>query len=198
MKANTGYSIFETFVGAGGSHIGFIQENFKTIYVNDFVEDCLKTLVYNNPNLIEEKAYIDNRSILDIDAKELRNNLHVNKGDIDVFFGGVVCKGFSLAGERNPNDERNYFYHKQLELVEEFQPKISIIENVPGILNAKVLSEKVNEELRSKVDDLWNKLENYKGRKAALRKINGITNSFNEEGNILRKKKIELLKTLTK
>lgn len=85
MKANTGYSIFETFVGAGGSHIGFIQENFKTIYVNDFVEDCLKTLVYNNPNLIEEKAYIDNRSILDIDAKELRNNLHVNKGDIDVF-----------------------------------------------------------------------------------------------------------------
>lgn len=198
MKANTGYSIFETFVGAGGSHIGFIQENFKTIYVNDFVEDCLKTLVYNNPNLIEEKAYIDNRSILDIDAKELRNNLHVNKGDIDVFFGGVVCKGFSLAGERNPNDERNYFYHKQLELVEEFQPKISIIENVPGILNAKVLSEKVNEELRSKVDDLWSKLENYKGRKAALRKINGITNSFNEEGNILRKKKIELLKTLTK
>ncbi|WP_373242710.1 DNA cytosine methyltransferase [Megamonas funiformis] len=198
MKANTGYSIFETFVGAGGSHIGFIQENFKTIYVNDFVEDCLKTLVYNNPNLIEEKAYIDNRSILDIDAKKLRNNLHVNKGDIDVFFGGVVCKGFSLAGERNPNDERNYFYHKQLELVEEFQPKISIIENVPGILNAKVLSEKVNEELRSKVDNLWNKLENYKGRKAALRKINGITNSFNEEGNILRKKKIELLKTLTK
>ena len=30
------------------------------------------------------------------------------------------------------------FTNKQLELVEEFLPKISIVENVPGILNAKI------------------------------------------------------------
>ena len=28
---NTGYTILETFVGAGGSHLGFMQENFKTV-----------------------------------------------------------------------------------------------------------------------------------------------------------------------
>lgn len=107
MAANTGYTIFETFVGAGGSHLGFMQENFRTVYVNDFIDDCLKTLVYNNPNLKEEGAYIDNTSIIEINSAELRKRLNVLPKDIDVFFGGVVCKGFSLAGERNPIDERN-------------------------------------------------------------------------------------------
>lgn len=193
MSANTGYTIFETFVGAGGSHIGFMQENFKTVYVNDFVEDCLKTLVYNNRNLEEEKAFIDNRSILEIDAHNLRKDLNVDIGDIDVFFGGVVCKSFSLAGERNPIDERNYLYHKQLDLVKEFKPKISIIENVPGILNAKVYISDENDEVNREIHNLWQELENYKGRKAALRKTNSITTEFDDQGKELRIRKSRLL-----
>ena len=171
MSKNTGYTIFETFVGAGGSHLGFIQENFRTIYVNDFVKECLDTLIYNNPNLKDEKAYIDNTSILNISPKDLRIFLNVQKGDIDMFFGGVVCKSFSLAGERNPIDERNYLYHKQLELVKEFMPKISIIENVPGMINAKIYIGDNNDNLKNEINLLWQELENYKGRKAVLRKI---------------------------
>lgn len=195
MSANTGYTIFETFVGAGGSHIGFMQENFRTVYVNDFIDDCLKTLVYNNPNLIEEGAYIDNTSIDKIDAVALRNKLGVTIGEIDVFFGGVVCKGFSLAGERNPIDERNYLYHAQLNLVNVFRPKISIIENVPGMRNAKVLVGD-DEDLRSEIENLWQALENYKGKKAALRKINKIDEAFEAEGKALKKRKELLLRRL--
>ncbi len=196
MAANTGYTIFETFVGAGGSHLGFMQENFRTVYVNDFIDDCLKTLVYNNPNLKEEGAYIDNTSIIEINSAELRKRLNVLPKDIDVFFGGVVCKGFSLAGERNPIDERNYLYHSQLALVEEFLPKISIIENVPGILNAKVYIGDDSDGIRTAITKLWQELENYKGRKAALRKTNSITEEFEEEGKRLRKKKASLLKQI--
>lgn len=195
MSANTGYTIFETFVGAGGSHIGFMQENFRTVYVNDFIDDCLKTLVYNNQNLIEEGAYIDNTSIDKIDAEALRNKLGVTIGEIDVFFGGVVCKGFSLAGERNPIDERNYLYHAQLNLVKAFRPKISIIENVPGMRNAKVLVGD-DAELRNEIENLWQALENYKGKKAALRKINKIDETFEAEGKALKKRKELLLKRL--
>ena len=198
MPANTGYTIFETFVGAGGSHLGFMQENFRTVYVNDFIDDCLKTLVYNNPNLIEEKAFIDNRSIMDIDPIELREKLNIPVGEIDVFFGGVVCKSFSLAGERNPIDERNYLYHKQLDLVKEFRPKISIIENVPGIMNAKVYVGTDDDNLKEEISSLWRELENYKGRKAALRKIDAITKEFEELGKELRRKKENLLKKLEK
>ncbi|CAM3180634.1 DNA cytosine methyltransferase [Streptococcus dysgalactiae] len=198
VKANTGYKLFETFVGAGGSHIGFMKENFVSVYVNDFVDECLKTLSYNNPNLALEGTFLDNTSIIEIDPRALRRELGCEKGEIDVLFGGVVCKGFSLAGEKSPNDERNYFYHKQLELVGEFEPKISIIENVVGILSAKVLSRTVPMEVKDTVDDLWKQLENFKGKKAQLRKVGQLTPEVLEEGNELRKKKDSILKMLEK
>ncbi|WP_418127169.1 DNA cytosine methyltransferase [Streptococcus parasuis] len=198
VKANTGYKLFETFVGAGGSHIGFMKENFVSVYVNDFVDECLKTLSYNNPNLALEGTFLDNTSIIEIDPRALRRELGCEKGEIDVLFGGVVCKGFSLAGEKSPNDERNYFYHKQLELVGEFEPKISIIENVVGILSAKVLSRTVPLEVKDTVDDLWKQLENFKGKKAQLRKVGQLTPEVLEEGNELRKKKDSILKMLEK
>jgi len=189
------YTIFETFVGAGGAHIGFCENGFISKYVNDIEPTCLKTLTYNNPE-IKETAYIDNGSILDIEPKELLKKTNMKKGELDVFFGGIVCKGFSLAGEKSPNDERNYFYHKQIELVEEVQPKISLIENVPGIVNAKVLALDTPLEIKEEVDLLWKELENFKGLKAKLRKENNITPKLEEQGKVLRKKKETILKDL--
>lgn len=193
---NTGYTIFETFVGAGGSHLGFMEENFRTVYVNDFVNECLETLIYNNKNIVEEGALIDNTPIEEIKAQLLREKIGLNVGDLDVMFGGVVCKGFSLAGERSPNDVRNTLYRKQLELVSEFRPKISIVENVPGIVNAEILSPDTPEELKNNVDVLWSKIEKYKGTKANLRKKNAVTEEVEEEGRVLRQEKITLLKKI--
>lgn len=90
------YTLFETFVGAGGSHIGFKQAGFVSIYANDNEQSCLDTLVLNNPEL-SNTTLLDNSSILDIDPKSLFKKLGYSKGEIDVFFGGIVCKGFSLA-----------------------------------------------------------------------------------------------------
>ena len=189
------YTIFETFVGAGGAHIGFCENGFISKYVNDIEPTCLETLIYNNPH-IEETAYIDNRSILEINGTEILEKTNMREGELDVFFGGIVCKGFSLAGERSPNDERNYFYHKQIELVSVVKPKISLIENVPGIVNAKVLSIDTPDSIKEEVDILWKELENFKGLKAKLRKDNKITNELEERGQKLRRKKEEILKKL--
>ena len=194
MKNNQ-YTIFETFVGAGGSHIGFKKNNFKSVYVNDNNIDCINTLLLNNPE-IKETAFIDHKSIIDIDVENLLSNIKLSKGQLDVMFGGIVCKGFSLAGERSPNDERNYFYHKQLELVQETMPKISIIENVKAFLNGKVLSEDTPEDVKQKVDFVWQQLENYKGQKAELRKKDNISEKFLQNGLFLRKEKENLLKLL--
>ena len=194
---NTGYTIFETFVGAGGSHLGFMEENFRTIYVNDFVDECLQTLKYNNPNLIEENTVFDNTPIEKIEPKILRNKLEIKTGDLDVMFGGVVCKGFSLAGERSPNDIRNTLYRKQLDLVDEFKPKISIVENVPGIVNAKILDPNTPQHIKDKVDELCLKLEQFKVIKDSLLKNNSITDDFLEIGKKLRRDKDEMIKQLT-
>ena len=158
------YTVFETFVGAGGSHIGFKDNGFKSVYVNDINADCINTLLYNNPE-IKKTAFIETASIINIDNNNLLKNINLKEKELDVMFGGIVCKGFSLAGERSPNDERNYYYHKQIELVNITKPKISIIENVKAFLNGKVLSNKTPKKIRDKVDDIWQKLENFKGQK---------------------------------
>lgn len=191
------YTIFETFVGAGGSHIGFKRAGFESRFVNDFCHDAIQTLLINNPE-IAQTAVVDESSIVDIDPIDILNKTHMSRGEVDVLFGGIVCKGFSLAGERSPNDERNYFYHKQLEIVKATYPKVSIIENVPGIQTAEVLSKETPQYLIDKVDTVWQSLENYKGEKANLRKLNKITKEFQEKGEILRKEKNELLSTLKK
>ena len=42
------YTIVETFVGCGGSHLGFDREGFETIFVNDIWSKSLETLKLNN------------------------------------------------------------------------------------------------------------------------------------------------------
>lgn len=191
------YTICETFVGAGGSHLGFQNEGFLTKYVNDFSEVAIETLLLNNPQL-KETAIVDTTDIVKVNPNDILEQTGLKPGELDVLFGGIVCKGFSLAGQRSPNDERNYFYRKQLELVKVLKPKVSVIENVPGINNAKVLSPNTPNELKEQVDDIWKALDNYKGEKANLRKLNQITPEFEQKGKDLRKEKNKLFDKLKK
>gem|GEM_PF-4430735 len=65
-------------------------------------------------------------------------------------------------------------------LIEQLMPKISIIENVKGILNGVVLSSDTPENIRDQVDEIWKKLESYKGKKSELRKKNQLTQDFED------------------
>ena len=192
------YTIAETFVGAGGSHLGFKQAGFKSIYVDDFDQNFLKTLVNNNPELIADHTFVDGRNILDIDPESILAKTHTKPGDLDVLFVGIVCKGFSLAGDKSPNDERNYFYRKQLEFVKVLQPKISIIENVVGILHGEVLSDQTPQNIRQEVDYIWQELANYKGQKADLRKKGAITPEFENLGKQIKANRQTMMNELKK
>jgi len=189
------YTIFETFVGAGGSHLGFKKNGFKSVFVNDIEENCIKTLLYNNPE-IENTAIVKVEDMTKLNPSEILNQMNMAQGDLDVMFGGIVCKGFSLAGERSPSDPRNVFYRYQLNLVDCIKPKVSVIENVPGIMNAEILSPDVPEDVRKRVDLLWKDIENYKGFKANARKNNKIDDELNNKGKDLRKQKDELVSEL--
>lgn len=189
------YTVFETFVGAGGSHLGFKNNGFKSVFVNDVDQNCIDTLLYNNPE-IAESAVVKVQDMTTLDPSQLLKEMNMKVGELDVMFGGIVCKGFSLAGERSPSDPRNKFYQYQLNLVDVIRPKISVIENVPGIVNAKILSNKTPKSVVDKVDALWQELENYKGLKANARKNNSVTPEMEEKGKYLRKQKKELVEEL--
>ena len=55
-------------------------------------------------------------------------------GEIDLVVAGPPCQGFSSAGARDPEDARNALASEAIRVVRQLQPKIVIIENVPGML----------------------------------------------------------------
>lgn len=188
------YTIVETFVGCGGSHIGFERENFKTVFVNDIWDKSLKTLQYNNTKLTDEQIICEDINTLC--EKDLLTQYNIKKNDLDVLIGGVVCKGFSLAGVRNPYDERNYLYISQLKLVEQFRPKISIIENVPGMKTMKILCKNniaptsnklkfsISESIENICKDIDNNIQKHKKNRGAIIAINKKINTESSESLI--------------
>jgi len=169
-KQTKQFTIAETFVGCGGAHLGFNKQGFKSVFVNDIWSESMVTFKLNFKELKDNQ-------IFECDIKEISKDNLINKGiaidNLDVLFGGVVCCGFSMAGNRNPFDERNYLYLEQMRLVKELQPKISIIENVKGFISMKLVEkEEYNEELISGYKELLNKNKSLNGEKAARRKAN--------------------------
>lgn len=65
----------------------------------------------------------------------------LNGEKVDVIIGGPPCQAYSVAGRaRDPNgmkdDPRNHLYKHYVKILEKYQPKMFVFENVPGILSA--------------------------------------------------------------
>lgn len=165
---NKKYTFMEMFVGAGGSHLGFKKQgDFKTILVSDINDYMCKTFKENNKEVPE----IICDDIHNLSGNALMKKSNIKKGELDVMFGGVVCKGFSLAGVRSSTDPRNDLYKKYISLVKEIQPKIAIIENVPGMASMVIKNghEFTNKE-KEEINNAWNKLKKLNGLKSSIRK----------------------------
>lgn len=162
------FTIVETFVGCGGAHLGFKQNGFKSLLVNDIDKDMISTLL-KNKSIDEDIAYT-------CPIENLTNDIIINKinGEkVDVLFGGIVCKGFSLAGVRNPFDKRNYLYKEQLRFVKLLKPKVSIIENVIGFKNMIIYRENDNTiKVFNKYTELSDQNKKLNGEKSSRRKEN--------------------------
>jgi len=118
-KRNT-YTIVSLFAGAGGLDIGFENQGFKTIWANDIDKDACETY----------KTW-SNAEVVQGDISKIDFN---NIPEATVITGGFPCQGFSLAGPRKIDDNRNILYRYFVKLVEEKQPYAFVAENVKGIL----------------------------------------------------------------
>ena len=92
--------------------------------------------------------------------KKIRNVISPKEDCI--LIGGPPCQAYSLAGQaRNRSnvdykaneDHRNFLYKEYLKVIARFQPKIFIMENVKGMLSAKIDGHPIFEGIR---EDLCN------------------------------------------
>lgn len=141
-KQLSDHSILDLFSGAGGLSEGFVQEGFEIIAANELVETYFKSYLHNHPTINSpDKAILGDITSPEIKAKIIDSAQSSNVG---LVIGGPPCQGFSLAGWRDPNDDRNQLFRDYFDIVEAVRPSMFVMENVPGILTmqkGKVIQE---------------------------------------------------------
>lgn len=122
----TTYNVVDLFSGAGGLTLGFEKSNYSTIMGIEKDEDAAATYEHNFENTTQL-----NKDIREVTAEEVGEV--IGDKEIHVLLAGFPCPGFSIAGERNPEDDRNFLYQEIIRLVDVIDPWFLVMENVPGI-----------------------------------------------------------------
>lgn len=130
----------DLFSGCGGLSLGFSQAGLQGIFAierDPMAFETFKANLLGNrgtgrafswPTWLGQESW-DIEELLD---KHL-DDLVSLRGTIDILCGGPPCQGFSFAGRRNEDDPRNQLFNKYVEVVEALQPRVIVLENVPGM-----------------------------------------------------------------
>ncbi len=151
-------NIIDLFAGCGGLLDGFLQSGYyNPISSIEWIKAPTETL----RNRLKKKWKIKDvdMTVMRFDIQridevfegfnndpEYGTNLGLDKiidgRNIDGIIGGPPCQAYSVAGRvsvkqtvENP-DYRNYLFEYYLKIVERYQPKFFVFENVPGMLSA--------------------------------------------------------------
>ncbi len=127
MADNT-YNVLDLFCGCGGMSLGFEKSGYNVVLGIDIWKDALETYKYNH-----HESQVLQGDMSTLTGEEVESLIGTSK--VDVIIGGPPCQGFSVAGKRIVDDERNKLYKGFVRLVKYFKPKAFVMENVPNILS---------------------------------------------------------------
>lgn len=122
------------FSGAMGLDLGLEQAGFDILACVENDKKCAETIADNRP---EVRLYPED--INKVDPLEILKDLSLKPGEIDLVAGGPPCQAFSTAGRRRSlEDFRGNVIVRFLDYVKAIKPRYFILENVRGLLSAKL------------------------------------------------------------
>ena len=167
----------DLFAGCGGLSLGLEQAGFNPVYVNELNKDALSTYLENRLEyeFLKSKKFhsndirelTKNNSTLSELSKNLKTKFNINKGDLSLVVGGPPCQGYSGIGHRRSykvDKEKipsNYLYKEMYKVIEHFNPKAFIFENVRGLLSARWTKDGEKGEIFKDVLKQFSKLKSY-------------------------------------
>lgn len=118
-----GLTALEVCAGAGGQALGFEMAGISHVGLVELDSYACATLRLNRPrwNVIEE-------DLRGFDGRAYRG--------VDILAGGIPCPPFSVAGKQLGKDDERNLFPAMIRLAEEIRPRLIIIENVRGFLEA--------------------------------------------------------------
>jgi DNA (cytosine-5)-methyltransferase 1 len=125
--------VISTFAGGGGSSTGYMMAGFRELLAVEWDDNAVQTLRLNYPHLD-----IYHGDIAKLSVEEVLRRTGLQPGELDVFDGSPPCQGFSTAGKRDFDDDRNQLFREYVRLLRGLQPKVFVMENVSGMVKGKM------------------------------------------------------------
>jgi DNA (cytosine-5)-methyltransferase 1 len=151
----------DLFAGCGGLSLGLHYAGWKGLFAIEKSPDAFKTLEHN---LIEKKQHFEwpnwlPKEHIEIDKliKTYKGKLETLKNKVDLVAGGPPCQGFSMAGRRNENDQRNNLIKSYIDFIKIVKPKILFFENVKGFTMEFKKNKDKGKEYSSYVENALNR-----------------------------------------
>lgn len=117
----------DLFAGAGGLSEGFEQEDFRIALAVDGDRHAAQTYRANHPGVP-----VAEEDVADLTAERVRE-LGVGADRIDAVIAGPPCQGYSAAGKRLPDDQKNFLFRHVARLARALSAEFVVMENVPGL-----------------------------------------------------------------
>ena len=119
------WTVVSLFAGCGGLDVGYKDAGFDLVYACDSEASAVACYSHNVDRRVVQRDVRDEGFLDDLRAI----------GRCDVVLGGFPCQGFSKAGPKRADDERNLLYLRMREAVRILKPSLFLAENVDGIEN---------------------------------------------------------------
>ena len=125
---DTKAKVLDLFCGCGGLSFGFLEAGYNVVLGIDHWKDAITTFEANHKNT---KGLV--ADLFDETPEQISRITGVK--DVDIIIGGPPCQGFSIAGKRIADDERNQLYKSFVHFVKFYDPNAFLLENVPNIVS---------------------------------------------------------------
>lgn len=128
----------DLFAGAGGFSCGMQMAGIDVVAAVELEKYACDTLRMNAPNFFPNMQVIQ-ADIQTLTGKEILDKVGLAIGELDILFGGPPCQGFSFlnTSSRGPDNPKSKLMWEFIRMVGEMQPRMFMIENVPGLLSFK-------------------------------------------------------------
>lgn len=130
MKKLRGLSLF---ANVGVAEAGLHTLDVEMIYANELLKERAKFY-----SCVHPKTEVVGGDITNDDIRTIIVN-KAKESNINFVLATPPCQGMSEAGNRFEFDERNQLITYAVDVIQRVKPKFAIIENVPTILNTKIV-----------------------------------------------------------
>lgn len=131
-RPNARATAIDLFCGCGGLTLGLRLAGFSVLGAVE-----IDPLAVESFRLNHRRVRIWQEDIWNLDPHEMRRDIGLRRGELDLLAGCPPCQGFSRIRTRNRGkrirDIRNALLFRFLDFVEELRPQAVLMENVPGL-----------------------------------------------------------------